>query len=80
MVLLPLHTVHKEVSLNHLAEKLTLTLMSHISHTQKRYNLKYARSLKYEPFLTCLSILVKVKLSNWAEKKNNCHLHKTTSF
>ena len=43
--------------------------MSHISHTQKRYNLKYARSLKYEPFLTCLSILVKVKLSNWAGKK-----------
>jgi hypothetical protein len=58
MVLLPLHTVHKEVSLNHSVEKITLTLKSHISHTQTHYNLKYASSFKFEPFLTCLPILV----------------------
>lgn len=62
--------MHKEVSLNHPVAKTTLTMRSHISHTQKHYNLKYASSLRFEPFLTCLSILVKVKLSNWAEKAN----------
>jgi len=68
MVLLPPHTVDKEVSLNRPVEKITLNLISHISHTQKHYYLKYASSLKFEPFLACQSVLVKVKLSNWAEK------------